>query len=81
MALAPLNGELLKRMVTYRQFDELHKACDNYIADSGATENDKKVAYHLKGMAFYLQNNLAKSIDCFIKVLSMDPKFTDSAVS
>lgn len=81
MSIAPINAEVLQSMVKQRHFEDLHKACDVYLSHNESTENDKKVALHLKGMAYYLQNNLTKSIDSFKKVLAIDPKFTDSAIS
>ncbi len=79
--LPQLNAEQLQDWIRTRHFDELHRTCDVYLKHDDASEHDKKTALHLKGMAFYLDSDVPSSIACFRRVLSMDPKFTDSAIS
>lgn len=81
MSLAPIDASGLNAFIRQRRFAEVHQACDRYLTSDESTEVDRKVALHLKGMVYYLQNNLTKSIDSFKAVLNLDPKFTDSAIS
>lgn len=73
--------EKVRQLVWSRDFAEAIRLCEHCLDVSESTESDKKNALHLLGTSYYLQGQLGKSVECFKKVLSIDPKFTDSAIS
>ncbi len=64
-----------------KKYAEVHELCATTLTNPLSTEHDKKLCHHMSGMAFYFQNNLAKSIECFKAALEIDPKFTDAAIT
>ena len=77
--------ESIQKLISNQRYEEARAECESFIsgADSATLKNDpgKKTAMHLLGTCFYLQGQLGKSIEAFQKILSVDPKHTDSAVS
>ncbi|MBI3557728.1 MAG: tetratricopeptide repeat protein [Deltaproteobacteria bacterium] len=74
-------AESVQSLIRDRKFSEAERICELCLANSESTEIQKKAALHSLGTCHYLQGQLSKSIDCFKKLLSIDPKHTDAAIS
>jgi tetratricopeptide (TPR) repeat protein len=68
-------------LIQERRFEEAVKACQDCISNPSATETQIKTALHLFGTCSYLQGQLGKAIESFKKILTIDPKHTDAAIS
>lgn len=78
------DAEKATKLLRERKFDEVQKMCADVVESSTQfeiPEVDKKTAMHIAGTVYHLQGNLPKSIECFKKILSIDPKHTDAAIS
>jgi tetratricopeptide (TPR) repeat protein len=75
------DADAVQRMLKQRRYPEAMAACEATLASPQAPESHKKSALHLKGMTYYFTNSLSQSIDCFKRVLEMDPRHTDSAIT
>jgi tetratricopeptide (TPR) repeat protein len=71
----------LQTLLKQRKFDELHAKSKELLSKKDLSDHEKKVVLHMDGMAFYYQNDLGQSIDCFKTALELDPKFTDAAIT
>lgn len=81
MSPTKFNAEQVHGLIHYRQFGEAERLCELCLDSADSAENDKKTALHLLGTSHYLQGRLGKAIECFKKILSIDPKHTDAAIS
>lgn len=75
------SSDKVQRLLRERRFSDAERECELCLARSNTPEDEKKSALHLLGTSYYLQGQLTKSIDCFKKILDLDPKHTDSAIS
>lgn len=75
------SAAMVQELIQQRRFDEAIRECERCLNLSETTETDKKNALHLLGTCLYMQGQLSKSIECFKKILSIDPKHTDAAIS
>ncbi|MEW6056022.1 MAG: tetratricopeptide repeat protein [Bdellovibrionota bacterium] len=78
---ARFDAEQVQHLIQNRMFAEAEKECEQVLNTEGFGETDVKTALHLIGTCHYLQGRLGKSIECFKKILSIDPKHTDAAIS
>jgi len=81
MTTPHFDAQKAHRFIKERNFDAAISACESLLASEQAAESDKKNALHMLGTAFYMQGKLGKSIEQFKKLLAMDPKHTDAAIS
>lgn len=75
------SAERVQGLVQQRRFKDAERECEVCLARSDSSEGDKKSALHLLGTCHYMQGQLSKAIECFKKILSIDPKHTDAAIS
>lgn len=80
-ATARFEAEHIQSLIRDRHFAEAEQECELCLARGDCTEEDKKSALHLLGTSHYMQGRVGKAIECFKKVLSIDPKHTDAAIS
>lgn len=88
---SPVQLDYLQQLIKLRRFDEAETHCLRHLnqtAQQGPWKTLPKEAQanvlnirHLLGTIYYLKGALAKSIECFKKVLELDPKHTDAAIS
>ena len=81
MSATVFDVEQTQSLVQQRRFDEAQAACQQALETSAASEGEKKSALHLLGTCHYLKGELQQAVECFKKILSIDPKHTDSAIS
>lgn len=81
MTARRFDAESLQALIRERRFDEARAACEAVLSDPECLDDHKKTALHAMGTCHYLQNHLSESIECFKKVLGLDPKHTDAAIS
>lgn len=76
-----LNADQLTALMKTRDFETVKNVCESVLDNELCAETDKMLAHHFLGVSFYLQGKLPQSIEQLKKALSIDPKFTDSAIS
>lgn len=80
-----LEIDRIQKAILERNYDLAEQECEKFLgltADGASSHNSqRKTALHLLGTVHYFKGQLAKSIECFKKVLALDPKHTDSAIS
>lgn len=81
MSNAGFDVEHLQALIRDRLFDEAMQLCQSTLALSSLNDTDRKNALHFLGTCHYMQGRLSNAIECFKKILSIDPKHTDSAIS
>ncbi|MBI2604694.1 MAG: tetratricopeptide repeat protein [Deltaproteobacteria bacterium] len=78
---ARFDAEKTKKLIAERRFAEAASDCEAVLAREGASETDVKSALQLLGTCHYFEGRPARSIECFKKILAIDPKHTDAAIS
>jgi tetratricopeptide (TPR) repeat protein len=81
MEIERLDSNRLSSLTQSRDFEQVQRICEKILSQPGSIESEKIVAHHFLGVSYYLQGKLSQSIEQFKKALSIDPKFTDSAIS
>lgn len=81
MSVVQFNPQVIHRLIKERKFEAAVENCESFLGQSEISDNDKKNALHMLGTAYYMQGKLGKSIEQFKKLLSIDPKHTDAAIS
>ncbi|MGE4232183.1 MAG: tetratricopeptide repeat protein [Bacteriovoracia bacterium] len=59
----------------------VHALIDTFSSNTNWQNTELKTAMHLLGTISYLSGNLQKGIELFKKILELDPKHTDAAIS
>ncbi len=78
---ARFDAEKTKKMIAARRFAEAASDCEAVLALEDVPEADVKSALQLLGTCHYFEGQPARSIECFKKILAIDPKYTDAAIS
>ena len=80
-AAEPFSSEQVQALITQRRFEEAETLCEQSLTRSNSSEEEKKNALHFLGTVHYMKGQVGKAIECFKKVLGIDPKHTDTAIS
>ncbi|MBI3544771.1 MAG: tetratricopeptide repeat protein [Deltaproteobacteria bacterium] len=75
------SADQVQQLIRERRFVEARAECQLCLSRQDSSETDKKAALHLLGSCHYLQGELTPAIECFKRILSVDPKHTDAAIS
>lgn len=83
MALANESArtDRVQDLIQARNFTQARTEAEQILNSQDSSEAEKKRASQLLGTIFYMQGNLSRAVEVFKKLLELDPKYTDAAIS
>ena len=78
------DADSVQRLINARRFSEAQALCEQCLAlpdPANGVRPERKTELQLLGTCHYLQGQLSNAIECFKKVLLLDLKHTDAAIS